>query len=69
MSRLICERCDGPVDPADKYAVVTDPWGGNREIVCECCRENAWDRQQEALAAGEGPPSLIQQQREAWGLK
>lgn len=69
MSRLICEHCDEPVNPSDLYAICTDPWGGNATTICENCRERAWDRQQESLAAGEGPPSLIEQQRQAWRLK
>ena len=66
---LICEHCDEPVSPADQYAICIDPWGGNAEIVCESCRERAYDRHQEYLMETGGGPSLIEQQREAWKMK
>ena len=61
----ICECCDAPCDPAtDKYCL-TDFNG----VMCENCRERAYDRHQERLMEGDGPPSLIEQQRAAYKIK
>lgn len=43
------------------------------DIWCHSCADNAaeaaYDRQQEALMAGDGPLSLLEQQREAYKIK
>ena len=66
---MICESCDEPINPADRYAVCTDPWGGNATVLCENCREAAYDRHQESLMESGGGPSLIEQQRQAYKIK
>ncbi len=67
---VVCERCDNEINPvSDPYCRCTDPWGGNLEIVCEPCREGAYDRHQEYLMEGGGGPSLIEQQRAAYNIK
>ena len=67
---LECERCLEPVDTErDPYAICTDPWGGNMEVVCEVCRERAYDCHQESLMEGGGYPSLRDQQIAAMKFK
>lgn len=68
MFNLICNRCERPFR-GDEYSVVTDPWGGNREIICDACQERAYDRHQESLMESGPGPSLLDQQREATKLK
>lgn len=65
---MICERCDAPITN-DPHCICTDPWGGNREIVCENCRERAYDAHQQSLMEGGGALSLIEQQRAAYRIK
>ena len=66
----ICERCDETFSAADLSVEAFEAHDG---LYCPACvdalNEAAWDRQQEALAAGEGPPSLAEQQRVAWAQK
>lgn len=56
MSILICDRCDAPVDTdADPDAIIAPPTcipfvKALQEIVCEPCREAAWDRMNERLS-------------------
>lgn len=71
MSLIPCQRCDVFIDTDDDPgAFIENPYNSKDvEIVCEACRERAWDRQQEHLAETGGGPSLIEQQREAWKLK
>lgn len=71
MSMVVCEHCDGPINSDDDPGCfIENPYDSKDvTILCEACRERAWDRQQESLASGEGPPRLIEQQRSAWRLK
>jgi hypothetical protein len=64
-----CEQCDAPIPDTDRYAICTDPWGGNATVLCENCREIAAERHQQHLMETGGGPSLIEQQRAAWLLK
>jgi hypothetical protein len=66
---LTCEHCDSEIDAAkDPRCVVYDP-SGSTDVICEGCRERAFDRWQESIAAGDGPPSFLDQQREAYRIK
>jgi hypothetical protein len=71
MSMCNCDHCDRYIDSdKDGDCFIVNPYDANDiTTLCEPCRERAWDRHQESLAAGEGPPSLIEQQRAAWRLK
>lgn len=70
MTLHLCEHCEAQVDSkADPHCVCTDPWGRNPTIVCENCRERAYDAHQQSLMEGGGGPSLLEQQREAYRIK
>jgi hypothetical protein len=56
MSMVICERCDVPIDSDDDPECFCGPPDGMctpaqqealTTVLCERCREKAWDRQQE----------------------
>jgi len=69
MTNITCDHCESEVDIAnDKNCVIYDP-SGITAVMCEACRERAYDRWQEGLMAGDGPPSLIEQQRQAYRIK
>jgi hypothetical protein len=67
---VLCERCDGAIDSDDDPGCFcSDPWGGNEQIICEPCRERAYDAHQESLMEGGGGPSLLEQQQAAYKIK
>jgi hypothetical protein len=70
MSLVICEHCEGTIDSdRDPHCFVDhEGWMAN-EIICEACRERAYDQGQESLMEDGGGPSLIEQQRQAWNIK
>lgn len=70
MSMVTCEHCDQPINSDDDPGCFCDNPYNSRDttIVCENCRERAYDRHQESLMEG-GGPSLIEQQREAFNVK
>jgi ribosomal protein L37E len=73
MSMVICERCDAPIDSdADPGCFVET--GNMRRlhettIMCESCRERAYDRQQEDLAQDGAGPTLLERQQAAYKIK
>lgn len=74
MSIVICDTCERQVDSdKDLYCFMEDPFhstkGSYEEVMCENCREAAYDRQQESLMEGGGGPSLIEQQQAAYKIK
>lgn len=71
MSIVICEHCDSPIDSDDDPGCFIDNPYNSRDttIVCEGCRERAYERQQESLMENGPGPSLLDQQREAMKLK
>lgn len=67
---LECEYCCESVDTErDPYAICTDPWGDNMQVICETCRERAYDRHQESLMESGPGPSLRDQQIAAMRFK
>lgn len=67
---ITCDHCDSEIDIAkDRRCVLWSYAGGRTEVMCESCRERAFDRWQEDAMAGDGPSSLIEQQREAYRIK
>lgn len=71
MSMVICEHCDRAIDSDDDPGCFIDNPYDSRDttIVCEPCRESAYERQQERLMEDGPGPSLLQQQQAAWRLK
>ena len=71
MSIIVCDRCNAYIDSDDDPdCFIENPYDSkDTTILCEPCREAAWDRQQETLMETGGGPSLIEQQRAAWRLK
>lgn len=71
MSIVICDRCDCWVDSDDDpECFIENPYDSrDTTILCEPCRERAWEQQQETLMETGGGPSLIEQQREALKFK
>lgn len=71
MSALVCEHCERLIDlNTDPHCVCENPYDSRDiTIVCENCREAAYDRQQERLMEGGGGPSLLEQQRAAMKFK
>jgi len=68
MTTLTCDHCESEIDvKKDPKCVVYDPSGAT-DVICESCRERAWERWQEDAMAGDGPPSLIEQ-RQAYRIK
>jgi fermentation-respiration switch protein FrsA (DUF1100 family) len=66
---LTCDTCESEIDVAtDPRCVVYDPSGAT-DVICEACRERAWDRWQESTLAGEWPPSDLDRLREAYRVK
>jgi hypothetical protein len=64
---LTCEHCESEIDVAkDPHCVVYDP-SGTTDVICEECRERAFDRWMSFVE--DWPPSLIEQQREAYRIK
>jgi len=60
MARInLCPQCEQEEYDDDQFAAEA----------CDNCNERAYDAQQERLIAGEGPPSLLEQQREAYKIK
>lgn len=71
MSVVVCDHCERYIDSDDDGDCFIDNPYDNRDttILCESCREKAWDRAQESLMETGGGPSLIEQQRAAYNLK
>ena len=71
MSMCVCERCDRYIDSDDDPdCFIENPYDSkDTTILCEPCREKAYDRYQEDLMETGGGPSLLEQQREARKLK
>lgn len=71
MSMVLCEHCEAGIDSDDDpHCFIDNPYDSrDTTILCESCRERAYDRANEDAMAGDGPPSLIEQQREAYKLK
>lgn len=68
MSICVCDHCDSYIDSdKDQYCFCDDPSG--ETILCENCRERAYDRQQEALMESGGGPTLLEQQIAAMRFK
>lgn len=71
MSIVICDHCDRWIDSDyDAECFIENPYN-NRDttILCEPCREAAWEREQERLME-EGPGhSLLEQQAAALRFK
>lgn len=66
---LTCDHCESEIDvEKDPRCVVYDPSGAT-DVICEACRERAWERFEEERMAGEGPPSFEEQQRAAYRIK
>ncbi len=71
MSIVICDRCDCWIDSDDDGdCFIENPYNAkDTTVLCEPCRERAWDRQQEDLMEGGGGPSLLEQQQDAYRIK
>jgi hypothetical protein len=70
MTRILtCDTCESEIDIAnDPRCVVYDPSGAT-DVMCEVCRERAYDRWQESLEAGEGAQRGCEALREAYRIK
>lgn len=71
MSVVTCDHCDTYIDSDDDPdCFIENPYDSkDTTILCEPCRERAWDREQERLMETGGGPSLLEQQIEAMKLK
>lgn len=71
MSIVICDHCDRAIDSDfDCDCFIENPYDSkDTTVLCENCRERAWDRQQESLMENGPGPSLLDQQREAMKFK
>jgi hypothetical protein len=74
MSIVICDTCERWVDSdKDMYCFIDHPAhslkGGDDTVMCENCREAAYDREQERLMEDGPGPSLIEQQQAAYKIK
>lgn len=68
MSIVVCDHCDRYIDSdKDQYCFCDDPTG--ETVMCENCRETAYDRHQESLMENGPGPSLLQQQIGAMKFK
>lgn len=64
MSICVCDHCDAYIDSDfDAHCFIENPYNSlDVTILCEPCRERAWERQQEDLMETGGGPSLLDQQ-------
>ena len=70
MAMTECQYCCEAVDTErDPHAICTDPWGGNMQVICENCRERAYDAHQQSLMEHGPGPSLREQQIQAMRFK
>lgn len=71
MSVVNCDRCDTYIDSDDDPdCFIENPYDSkDTTILCEPCREKAYDREQERLMEDGPGPSLLEQQQAAWRLK
>lgn len=71
MSMVNCEHCDCAINRDDDPGCFCDNPYDSRDttIVCENCRERAYEQQQERLMEDGPGPSLLQQQIEAMKFK
>lgn len=70
MSIVVCDYCDSFIDSdVDPDCFMdNEGWCAN-DVLCERCRERAWDRHQERLMEDGPGPSLLDQQIAAQRLK
>jgi hypothetical protein len=66
MPTLTCEHCEADIIVSDDPRCIQQ---GGMDVICEACRECAYDRWQESALAGEGPPSVTARHREAYRIK
>jgi hypothetical protein len=71
MSICVCERCDAYIDSDnDPNCFCDNPYDSrDTTIVCENCRERAYDEHQESLMESGAGPTLLEQQIAAMRLK
>ncbi len=71
MSIVTCDHCDAYIDSDfDCDCFIENPYDSkDTTILCERCRERAYDREQERLMEDGPGPSLLEQQQAAWRLK
>lgn len=71
MSIVVCEHCDRYIDSDyDADCFIENPYDSRDvTVVCEPCREAAWDREQERLMEDGPGPSLQDQQIAAMRFK
>jgi hypothetical protein len=71
MSMVTCDHCDAYIDSDfDPDCFIENPYDSkDTTILCEPCRERAYDRYQESLMEGGGGPTLLEQQIAAMVLK
>lgn len=71
MSMVNCDCCDRYIDSDDDGdCFIENPYDSkDTRIMCEPCRERAYDQQQESLMEGGGGPSLLEQQQAAYRQK
>ncbi len=73
MSICVCEHCDRFIDSDDDPDCFVETGNMRRlhctTVMCEPCRERAWDHQQERLMEDGPGPSLLEQQQAARRFK
>ncbi len=78
MSIVICEQCERQIDSDYDCDCFVGPPAGMcnaadqakfTTVLCESCREAAYDNYQQYLAETGGGPTLQEQQQVAWRLK
>jgi hypothetical protein len=69
MITLTCDTCEDEIDVTnDPRCVVYNPSGAT-DVICEGCRQMAWERWNESMAAGEGHQRGCEALREAYRIK
>lgn len=71
MSVVVCDHCERYIDSDDDGdCFIDNPYNSkDTTILCEHCRERAYEAQQERLMEDGPGPSLLEQQRDAMKLK
>lgn len=71
MSVVVCDHCERYIDSDDDpYCFIENPYDSkDTTVLCEYCREKAWDQEQDRLSEDGPGPSLLDQQKEAMKLK
>ena len=62
---LTCEHCGSEIDVAKDPGCIQD---GGMDVICEACREHAWDNWQQS-AFYDWPVSITERVREAYRVK